>query len=62
MEDYIVWALRTLIATVLLLILWNWLMPLIFGLITINFWQAFGLYVLSRLLFESYSKSPKRIE
>lgn len=30
--------------------LWNWLMPPIFGLHLITFWQALGLLVLSRLL------------
>ncbi|MGV7928142.1 MAG: hypothetical protein AB2L13_04405 [Spirochaetota bacterium] len=30
--------------------LWNWLMPEIFGLGSIGFWQAFGLVVLARLL------------
>ena len=32
--------------------LWNWLMPLIFGLIKINFWQALGLSLLSSCLFK----------
>jgi hypothetical protein len=31
--------------------LWNWLMPGLFGLGTINFWKAFGLIILARLLF-----------
>ena len=31
--------------------LWNVLMPAIFGLPAISFWQALGLLVLSRLLF-----------
>ena len=31
--------------------LWNWLMPRIFTLPTITFWQALGLFVLSKLLF-----------
>ena len=31
--------------------LWNVLMPQIFGLHTISFWQALGLLVLSRILF-----------
>ncbi len=31
--------------------LWNALMPFIFGLPAINFWQALGLFLLSRLLF-----------
>ncbi len=35
----------------ILMLLWNWLIPSIFGLTTINFWQALGLFALSRLLF-----------
>jgi hypothetical protein len=31
--------------------LWNWLLPALFGVRTINFWQALGLLVLSRILF-----------
>jgi hypothetical protein len=31
--------------------LWNWLMPGIFGLPAITYWQAFGLLLLARLLF-----------
>ena len=34
--------------------LWNWLMPTIFGLTTITFWQAWGLVVLSHILFKSF--------
>lgn len=32
-------------------ILWNWLMPAIFGLGEITFWQAFGIVLLAKLLF-----------
>lgn len=31
--------------------LWNWLMPLIFHLGVITYWQAVGLAILGRLLF-----------
>ncbi len=31
--------------------LWNWLMPGIFGLPAITYWQAFGLVILAKLLF-----------
>ena len=31
--------------------LWNWLMPVIFGLPQIGFWQALGLTALSWILF-----------
>jgi hypothetical protein len=34
--------------------LWNWLMPAIFGLHTISFWQALGLLVLSKILFGGF--------
>lgn len=34
--------------------LWNWLMPAIFGLPSISFWQAWGLVVLSHILFKSF--------
>lgn len=31
--------------------LWNWLMPGIFGLHTITFWQGLGLLILAKILF-----------
>ncbi|MGB7297363.1 MAG: hypothetical protein WBC70_17435 [Candidatus Aminicenantales bacterium] len=34
-------------------ILWNWLMPAIFGLGEITFWQAFGIVLLAKILFGS---------
>jgi hypothetical protein len=34
-------------------LLWNWLMPAIFGLGTIGYWQAFGLVILGKLIFGS---------
>lgn len=33
------------------MLLWNWLMPSIFGLIEINIWQAIGINFLSTILF-----------
>lgn len=33
--------------------LWNWLMPVIFGLPAIGYWQGFGLYLLSGLFFRT---------
>jgi hypothetical protein len=35
----------------LVLHLWNWLLPPIFGWRQITFWQAFGILVLCRILF-----------
>jgi hypothetical protein len=32
--------------------LWNWLMPALFGLSTITYWQAWGLVVLTHILFK----------
>ena len=38
--------------------LWNWLMPPIFGLHIITFWQAVGLLCLSMLLFGGWRGRP----
>jgi len=40
-------------------LLWNWLMPRIFGLPTIGFWEAVGLTVMSGVLFKNTSNSKK---
>ncbi len=34
--------------------LWNWLMPAIFGLKPIGYWQAWGLIILGRVLFGGF--------
>jgi hypothetical protein len=36
------------------MLLWNWLMPTLFGLGTIGFWQAVGVLVLVKLLFGGF--------
>jgi len=40
--------------------LWNWLMPALFGLRLMTFWQALGLLVLSRILFGRLGGGPGR--
>ena len=39
--------------TFAVMLLWNWLMPLLFGITVITFWQALGVLVLSKILFGS---------
>jgi len=34
--------------------LWNWLMPEIFGLVEVSYWQAVGLLALAKILFGSF--------
>lgn len=34
--------------------LWNWLMPMLFGLRTVTFWQALGMLLLSKILFGGF--------
>ena len=34
--------------------LWNWLMPALFGWHLISFWQAIGILVLSKILFGGF--------
>ncbi|TVQ18087.1 MAG: hypothetical protein EA382_18165, partial [Spirochaetaceae bacterium] len=40
-------------------ILWNWLMPEIFGLPEITYWQAWGLLILSMILFKDFGSGSK---
>jgi len=40
--------------------LWNWLMPALFGWRLISFWQALGLFVLSKILFGGFRGGPRR--
>jgi hypothetical protein len=40
--------------------LWNWLMPALFGLRSITFWQAWGVLILSRILLGGFSGSSRR--
>ena len=35
----------------IIMLLWNWLVPGLFGLATIGYLKAFGLYLMSRILF-----------
>lgn len=36
----------------IVMLLWNWLMPEIFGLTRLNYWQSWGLLILSCILFK----------
>lgn len=40
--------------------LWNWLMPALFGLHPIHFWQGVGLLILSKILFGGFRGGPGR--
>lgn len=37
--------------------LWNWLMPALFGLKAIGYWQALGLFILAKILFGGFRGS-----
>lgn len=41
-----------------IMLLWNWLMPLLFNLPVINYWQAVGIIVLARLIFGGGHHKP----
>ena len=38
--------------------LWNWIVPSVFGWHAITFWQAFGLLILSKILFGGFLRRP----
>ncbi len=42
------------------MVLWNWLMPALFGLPVITYWQAVGLFVLCHLLFKGHGGGHRR--
>jgi len=52
-------ALAAVILGLPLMWLWNWLMPTIFNLPEITFWQALGLNALSGILFKSTPTTKK---
>ena len=47
-----------LVFGVVVMSLWNWLMPSLFGWRVINFSQALGLFVLTRILFGGFRGRP----
>jgi len=40
----------------LVMLLWNWLLPPLFGGPVVTFWQALGLLALSRILFGGFGR------
>lgn len=42
------------------MLLWNWLIPDIFGLKPLNYWQAWGLLILSSILFKNCGSFQER--
>ena len=59
---FILWAPLALVAFLLFIavggeivrLLWNWLLPPLFGVSRITFWQALGLLALCRILFGGF--------
>lgn len=45
---------------VVVMVLWNWLLPPLFGWSQITFWQALGLLALCRILFGGCGGRPSR--
>jgi hypothetical protein len=43
-----------LVFGLLVQVLWNWIMPAVFGLGEISYWQAFGIVILCKLLFGGF--------
>lgn len=50
-------ALFAFVFAIVIQALWNWLMPDLFHLAQITYWQAFGIALLTRLLFGSFRGS-----
>jgi hypothetical protein len=50
-------AIFTWIGGEIVMLLWNWLAPALFGLRQVTFWQALGLLTLCRILFGGFGLS-----
>ncbi len=48
-----------LLAGYVLMRLWNWLMPDLFGLTTIGYWQALGIMLMAKIIFGFGNHSSK---
>ena len=53
-------AVIALLFGLILMALWNWLMPEIFGLPAISYWQAWGLVLLAHILFKGGHAEHRR--
>jgi hypothetical protein len=53
-------ALFTFIGGTIVRLLWNWLLPELFGFPEITFWQAIGLLALTRILFGGFGRGCRR--
>ena len=53
-------ALFITVAGFVVMSLWNWLLPSIFGFHVITFWQAIGILILSKILFGGFRGGPGR--
>ncbi|MBZ5561838.1 MAG: hypothetical protein LAP13_05395 [Acidobacteriia bacterium] len=51
-------ALFVVVFSFVLMSLWNWLMPALFGWRVITYWQALGILVLSKILFGGFRGGP----
>lgn len=56
---YIAIVLGTLLVTALLvwpiMWLWNWIMPIVFGLPILTYWQTFAIWILSGVFFKNFN-------
>jgi len=55
----VILAVTSLVAAIPTLFLWNWLLPEIFAIKAITFWQAWGINFLASVLFKSVQTTKK---
>jgi hypothetical protein len=53
---HVLWGLAAVAGfSAIVMLLWNAIVPPVFGIAGVDFWQALGLFVLCRILFGSFS-------
>ncbi len=50
----------TFLLPVVVMLLWNAILPEVIGVKVINYWQALGIFILSKILFGGFNKSRGR--
>ena len=55
----ILWFIIIMLLAFPFMLLWNWVMPLVFGLVELSFWQSWGVLLMSSFIFKSTSVSSE---
>ena len=62
LKFFLLIAMMILVVGYVVMLLWNWLMPNLFGLPLISLFEAVGLFLLSKILFGNFPKKKEKVK